>query len=200
MTTNSRKTLRSIAGTALALTGLLFAGACRHVPDETLVQGYQFGKADQWDNARPFIKAYLNLHPDDPGAHYLWGQCHLHGPAPVLEIARGEFALTIVLLERDGDTGALRGHIEPESMRVMAHREIARACFREVHANAGNGHAVTNLNRVMREALRVVERGLGIAPGDQELLDMRLELQRQLRVGNPKESAPTPKRPAPMVV
>lgn len=170
---------------------ILMAGCRKDAPDDVLLRGYAFGKADQWNSARPFVQEYLLDHPADPGAHFLWGQCHLHGPDPSLEIARGEFSVTLFLLAQNDHSGLLNADLDTKKLTIMAHQEMARACFRQIYFLSEHHESAETLRTIASEALRHVEKGLTLAPDVKELQDMRAELNRQLGQDAP---APAPAR------
>lgn len=174
---------------------LVTAGCAKVAEDEVLLHGYALGKADQWDAARPFVREYLLDHPGDAGAHFLWGQCHLHGPTPWLEIARGEFVVTLHLLEETGQPGLLNADFNTKKLTIMAHQELARACFRQIYILAESHGSDVALRRIARQALSHVEKGLTLAPDNQELRDMREELNRQLGQ-EPQQQSPPRQPPA----
>jgi|GEM_PF-3427311 len=171
---------------------LAVTGCPKEAKDDVLLRGYACGKADQWDAARPFVREYLLDHPGDAGAHFLWGQCHLHGPTPWLEIARGEFAVTLQLIEKEGHSGLLNADLDSKKLTIMAHQETARACFRQIYLLAENKESADIIRRIAKEALLHVEKGLSIGPDIQELRDMREELNRQL--GQEPQSQPPPRK------
>lgn len=174
-------------------------GCARAKEDVTgsALKAYDFGiNKDNWDEARPYARAYLLEHPRDAGVHYLWGQCHLHGPAPWLEIARGEFLTALHELEETGDPGILRDSWTRETLVVMCHREIARSCFREIHHAAQLQATLDDIRPALEFGLKHVKEALKLAADDKELLDMQQELERMLGSAGHRDPAQPAAPPA----
>lgn len=91
-----------LAYCCLVCAGVLFAGCGRPAYDPGLLkEAAALGEEQRWDEARPFIKAHLVRHPDDPIAHYYYGLSYLHLGAPQLTLAEGELLTAQALLSRD---------------------------------------------------------------------------------------------------
>ncbi len=180
-----------------ALVALATAGTapgCRDRPDETsLVNAYHLGEGYRWEEAMPMVRAYLLARPDSAPGHFLWGCCYLHGPAPFLEIARGELEYALVLLHRSHDLGPLGALLREAQFEAQIQLKLALVYMRRAHQAISNGIPPRLVDQQLGNALEHVRLGRALDPGSSTLAEMEQTLSR-LGKGTPQ---PEPRREDP---
>ena len=163
------------AGVLCVVTVL--AGCGTKTGSDTLLKAYDLADSLHWTAAEPYIRSYLLEHPEDPGAHYLWGLYYLHGPDTWPGPAEGEFLFALDLIEREGGAGALGSFLDVPQLATFCHRELARIQLQEIHRELAGKVNRRRLRYHLERALEHVEAALALTPGAEGMEELREALQ-----------------------
>ena len=180
-------------GVAIFLMALpITMAGCGKRPDDSLVsQAFELSEQRRVNEAIPLIKKYLQTHPDDAVAHYIYGKCWLHRTDAFTTLAKGEFETALALFERNKDLGIFRDKMTPNFFRASLHRDTALALLRAVYEAEGVGVMPPMMMKVLNLAAEHVRKGLLYDPGDAFLMEMKQTLE-SLRQGAPLPPSPPP--------
>ncbi|MBI2426121.1 MAG: hypothetical protein HYV27_25080 [Candidatus Hydrogenedentes bacterium] len=175
------------AAAAMALAAVCLA-ACEPAPDESpaqrLIAAYQMGQEYEWDAARAYAKAYLQVFPEDASGHFLLGQSYLRIPVPNLTMAEGEIMTAIRLFDAHGQVGALEPVLAAPDFEFNLQLEAARTYVRAFREVLVQGFPVSQNLGLLEMARDHVDRGLALQPDHKYLKEMRAMLAGYL--GEPK--------------
>ena len=160
----------------------MLAGCPELVPESVLAQARQLGDEHKWDEARPFIKAYLLDHPEDVSGHFLLGRSYLGLAKPYLTQSIGELRMAETLTLADGALGVFSDQSREEFLSTI-YQEIGRTHMRRVYEGINFGISPVQLKGFLEEALASVKRGLELQPDsgfmkemEKTLLDLLVEV------------------------
>lgn len=169
-----------IAALIAALPAAALSGCGGEGGGADMERVWQLVMERNFDGAMPLLRARLELHPDDPAAHYLFGKCHLHRQNANTTIALGEFETALHYFGLPGGAEYLGGGLGSAAFLAAVHRDAGLSLMRALYEAADRGLPPEMAGTVVERALAHVNRGLESAPEDDYLLEMRETLRQYL--------------------
>jgi hypothetical protein len=160
----------------LCLLAPMFSGCETPVEEEVLRQAYQLGLEDRWEEVRPLVRPYVLAHPNDPGAHLLWGLCHSRRLEAWIIIAEGEFGEALDLFDARKEVGALGSLLSPDEFQAVVHCESARTALRSIREGLKAGAPRRVIKVKLEKAVQHVDTGLRLDPTSHLLQEMKKTL------------------------
>jgi hypothetical protein len=145
-----------------------------------LIRALEHGLKHEWDAAQPLIREYLLGHPEDAGAHWLWGCAHLHRKQPWMSIADGEFETALALLRKSGDPGAIRHVVSAGRFEGMIYEKKALIHMRLAHEILAHTMPEHMVRPHLQKALVLVRKGRNADPASRKLREMEETLEKSL--------------------
>ena len=175
------------ARSCLVCAACLLAGCAAPTYDPALLkQAAALGEEQRWDEARPFIKAHLLEHPDDPIAHFYYGLSYLHLGAPQLTLAEGELLTAQELISRDIiPTEEVTG-MEYFKFKGVLHQKTALVYMRAFREALRFNVPPEYTRELLLKAAEQVDLGLKCNPASVPLKEYRDFLQETLH-GTPQK-------------
>jgi len=174
------------------LFGAAIAGGCSARPSpEVLVEAWELGEQNRWQEAVPLLKSWLIANPESVAGHFFYGQAYLHVRHPRFALAIGQIRLARSLAEAQGGIGDLSPFMDEHSFHVSFHEKLALAHLRMAYEGINARFPDHMVRRQLELSLEEVVAGLKLDPQRaflQELEETLLEELAQDRAPRRPES------------
>lgn len=170
-----------VAGLSTCL--LVTATGCnqRTTDAELLHTINQYWDDVQLDQARPFVREYLQRHPESPSAHFFLGLCHLFSRQDTrIEMAQGEFEFAHRLYKKTGRWQGVNDFASPEEFEAGLYREKARVIMKRIYDSPRELLTPAFMLEQYKKARALVVQGLALNPTSKPLTKMKKQLDRVL--------------------
>ncbi len=169
------------AGFVLAALPLVLAGCASSNDVELFRRALALSQEGRWAEAERFARAYVLKHPDEPGAHYLWGRCVAH-PNPQFALATGEFHTAQQLLLRKGELGLIGTEMTPSEFEAAIYQEMALLHMRWASYALDLEIPEALIYSRFSSALDNARKGLALTPESSFLMEMVADLEGMLEL------------------